>query len=70
MHRRRAVVKAIPLLLCIGLLLSACSAHFGSVASPNGYQGYAADPVGGGFNFGFGDYPGWSGWDHGDGGRG
>ena len=59
MNCRRTITKAIPLLLSVGLVLSACAAgpHYGAAAYPgvySGYQGYPYDPVYGSLGLGFG----------------
>ena len=59
MNCRRTITKAIPLLLSVGLVLSACAAEpdYGAAAYPgvySGYQGYPYDPVYGSLGFGVG----------------
>jgi len=72
MNYGRAVRKAIPLLIAIGVSLSGC------VAEPVGYyDGYAYGPLYGSFDSGYwrdgwdhghGEHGGWhAGWDHGHG---
>ena len=66
MNHRRTITKVIPpLLLSVGLALSACTAvpDDGAAASPyvyngydNGYDGYPYDPSYGSLGFGFGDF--------------
>jgi len=72
MNRGGPVTKAIPVLIGIGLFLSACAVEPGYGAPAYGYDGYPYDPIYGSFDF---DYGGWDGghhgwdhggWDHGD----
>src|SRR6267142_2068913 len=61
MKRGRIMTRAIPLLIVIGLFLSACAVQPGGSV----YDGYPSYPVYGSFDF---DYGGWGGghhgWDH------
>jgi hypothetical protein len=63
MHRHRTTAEVIPLLLSVGLALSACTAtpDYSADAYPydyngydNGYAGYPYDPFDGSLGFGFG----------------
>lgn len=59
MNLNRTVTKALPLLLGVGLVLSACAAASGYGAAPyayNGYTGYYDDPGYDSLDFGFGDF--------------
>jgi hypothetical protein len=58
MKRGSIMTKAIPLLIVIGLSLSACAVQPGDYV----YEGYPYYPVYGSFDF---DYGGWGGWHHG-----
>ena len=58
MNRVRIITRAIPLLIGIGLSLSACAVQPGGYV----YDGYPDYPVYGSFDF---DYGGWGGWHHG-----
>ena len=64
MNRYRTVTKALPLLIGIGLFLSACAAE-----PDYGAPGYAYnDPIYAGLDFDDGGWGGWGhGWDHGHG---
>ncbi len=65
MNCRRTITKAIPLLLSVGFVVSACATvpDYGTAAYPyaysgyyNGYEGYPYDPIYGSFGFGFGGF--------------
>lgn len=61
MDCRRTITRAIPLLLSVGLALSACAAgpDYDAATYPgvySGYQGYPYDPVYGSLGFGFGGF--------------
>ena len=61
MNRSGKITKAIPLLLGIGFLLSACGTApgYGAVDYPygyNGYVGYPYDPIYSSLDFGFGGF--------------
>jgi hypothetical protein len=58
MKRGRILTRALPLLIGIGLFLSACAVQPGGYV----YDGYPSYPVYGAFDF---DYGGWGGWHHG-----
>ena len=64
MNRSRIVMKAIPLLIGIGLFLSACT-----VEPDYGAPAYVdSDPIYGSLDFDYGGWGGWHhGWDHGHG---
>jgi hypothetical protein len=61
MKRGRVITKALPLLLGVGLLLSACAVEpgYAAPAYPYGYS----DPYYGSLDLGWGG--GWGGWHHG-----
>jgi hypothetical protein len=63
MNRGRILTRAIPLLIGIGFILSACAVQPGGyVYDGYPYYGYPSYPVYGSFDF---DYGGWGGWHHG-----
>ena len=61
MDRRRTIAKVTPVLLSVGLALSACATapDYGTAAYPgvySGYEGYPYDPAYGSLGFGFGGF--------------
>jgi hypothetical protein len=66
MKRGRILTRALPLLIIIGLALSACAVQPGGyVYDGYPYYGYPHYPVYGSFDFDYGSWGGWHhGWDH------